>query len=73
MSGFCMMAPTSANSARGPPRAALRDKEMLLQEVHHRVKNNLQVISSLLSLQAGYIEDPRGQATFAELTHQSKS
>jgi two-component sensor histidine kinase len=39
-------------------REALDQKSMLIREIHHRVKNNLQIVMSLLNLQAGRVQDP---------------
>jgi len=50
---------TEKKEAENKVIEADKEKEILLKEVHHRVKNNLQVISSILSLQSSYTEDPK--------------
>ena len=77
---------TAQKEAQRALETALAEKNILLKEVHHRVKNNMQVISSLLSLQSRYLKHPgdveifkesqrriRSMALIHEMLYQSKS
>lgn len=54
-------------------KKSLKDKEMLIGEIHHRVKNNLLIITSLLSLQSQYIKDKESLKIFQESENRARS
>ena len=51
---------------------SLEEKETMLREIHHRVKNNMQIISSLLNLQLRYIDEPKSAGILQEVKNRIK-
>lgn len=64
---------TERKDAEDKIRASLEEKKVLLREIHHRVKNNMQIISSLLNLQARYINDEQVVDILKESQNRVKS
>ncbi|MHB0955463.1 MAG: PAS domain-containing protein [Pirellulaceae bacterium] len=64
---------TERRQAEERIQASLDEKKVLLQEIHHRVKNNMQVISSLVALQAGRVPEAAMREILQDVTHRVRS
>jgi PAS domain S-box-containing protein len=64
---------TGIKKAEEKLRESLREKEVMLKEIHHRVKNNLQVIASLVNLQTDVLEEPRLRRVFQDVRDRVRS
>ena len=64
---------TEHKKAEKAIKSSLNDKNILLQEIHHRVKNNMQIISSLLNLQTQYVDDEEAVNVLKESQNRVKS
>jgi len=75
--GLCVLAAiidiTHRKQAEAHMRRSLQEKETLLREIHHRVKNNMQLVSSMLSLQSSCLDEPRYQAVLEACRGRVKS
>ncbi len=64
---------TERKMAEDKTMKSLKEKELLLREVHHRVKNNLQIISTLLSLQSAQIKEESVNSLYRESQNRIRS
>jgi PAS domain S-box-containing protein len=57
---------TERKKAEEQLKKSLKEKDVMLREIHHRVKNNLQIVTSLLRLQSNFIQDNKAKEAFKE-------